>query len=91
MAGNEDTRRDWPVAVEARDGCYVMLRRNPQDAGEWYVAVVQYPPSFRPAPSSVTAPPAGVDWYGPFPSREAARAAAARAIAQGCLTPSPPV
>ncbi len=84
----KDTR-GWPTAVEQQDGHYVMLRQDPARATVWYFAVVAYPPSFRPAPASVTAPPAGVNWTGPFPSREAARKAAAHAIADGCVTPNP--
>ncbi|MFB3817115.1 MAG: hypothetical protein ACE147_05570 [Candidatus Methylomirabilales bacterium] len=81
--------RGWPTVVEREDRYYVVLRQRPDREDEWYAAVLEYPPSFQPAAASVTAPPAGIDWCGPFPSRRAARAAASRAIAQGCVTPSP--
>lgn len=81
--------RGWPTVVETEDRNYVVLRRHPDREDEWYLAVIQYPTSFQPAAASVTAPPAGIDWSGPFPSRQAARAAAARAIVQSCVTPSP--
>jgi hypothetical protein len=81
--------RQWLTVVEAgAAGSYVVLRHPTDDAHEWYVAVLEYPETLRPAPSSVTAPPEGLDWQGPFPSRQAARAAAASAIAHGCVTPS---
>jgi hypothetical protein len=79
----------WLTIVEPRPDAYYLVLRHPAGrAHEWYVAVLEFPESFRPAPSSVTAPPEGQDWQGPFPSRQAARVAAARAIAHGCVTPS---
>jgi hypothetical protein len=81
--------QEWLTVVEGHADAYYLVFRQPADgAEEWYVAVLEYPVTFRPAPSSVTAPPEGIDWVGPFPSREAARAAAARAITHGCVTPS---
>ncbi len=89
MAQDVKEMRGWLTAVEQQDGHYVVFRQDPARETEWYVAVLAYPPSFRPAPASVTTPPAGVNWYGPFGSREAARQAAAHAISQGCVTPIP--
>jgi hypothetical protein len=77
------------TVVEAGAASYYVVLRHPAGrAHEWYVAVLEYPETFRPAPSSVTAPADGLDWQGPFLSRPAAHAAAARAIAHGCVTPS---
>jgi hypothetical protein len=79
---------DWMTVVEPLEGYYLVLRHTAGEPAAWYVAVLRYPGTFRPAPSSITAPPDGIDWGGPFPSRAAARAAATLAIAHGCVTPS---
>lgn len=88
MTPGDVEMRTWPLTVEQQDANYLMFRRHPAHEDEWYFAVVRYRRTFRPAPASVTAPPPGLNWTGPFRSIQDARAAAQHAIADGCVTPS---
>ncbi len=77
----------WLTVVEQNAAGYYLVLRHRSDSPEaWYVAVVAYPETFRPAPSSITAPTDPRDWIGPLASRQAARDAADRVIADGCVT-----
>ncbi len=78
--------RHWLTVVEQDlEGNYLVLRHMSDRPDEWYVAVVTYPQTFQPAPSSISVPADPRAWIGPFASRQAARAAADRLIADGCV------